>query len=81
LQSPTVRTVTLPCRVIVSTMLNHRLSEMSGFSGLVRDDQVSTSSVYTVEIVEMLTTCSRELLLVYFRTFTLFNGDEVARSL
>jgi hypothetical protein len=60
LQSPTVRT--LACRVFVSTMLNHRLLEMSGFNGLLRDDRVSTSSVYTVEVVEMLTACRSEPL-------------------
>lgn len=36
-------------------MLNHRLSDMSGLSnGFLRDDRVSTSSVYIVEVVEML---------------------------
>jgi len=60
LQSPMVRT--LPCRVFVSTMLNHRLLEMSGFNGLLRDDRVSSSSVYTVEVVEMLTACRSEPL-------------------
>jgi len=58
LQSPTVRT--LPCRVFV--MLNHRLLEMSGFNGLLDDDQVSTSSVYTVEVVETLIACRGESL-------------------
>ena len=42
-------------------MLNHRLLETSGYNGLIRDDQVSSSSVYIVEIVEMLTACRSEL--------------------
>jgi hypothetical protein len=54
---------------------------MSGFNGLIRDDQVSNSSVYIVRIVEMLTAFRSELLPVYIRNFTLFNGDEDARSL
>ena len=45
-------------------MLNHRLLEMSGVNGLLTDDRVSTLSVYTVEVVEMLTACRSEPLLV-----------------
>jgi hypothetical protein len=44
-------------------MLNHRLLEMSGFSsGFLRDDRVSTSSIYIVEVVEMPTACRSEPL-------------------
>jgi hypothetical protein len=53
LQSSTVRT--LPFRVFVSTMLNHRLLEILGFNGVSYDDRVITSSGYTVEVVGMLT--------------------------
>jgi hypothetical protein len=42
--------------------LNHRLLEVSGLSSLLSDDRVSTSSFYTVEIVEMPTACRSELL-------------------
>ena len=42
-------------------MLNHRLLEMSGFNELINNDQVSASSVYIVEIVEMPTACRGEL--------------------
>jgi hypothetical protein len=80
LQLPPVRTLR-PCRVSVSTMLNLRPLEQSGFNGLFGDDRVSTSSVYTVEIIEMLIVCRSEPLLVYIHTYTLFNGDEDARSL
>ena len=35
---------------------------MSGFNGLLDDDRVSTSSVYTVEVVETLIACRGEPL-------------------
>jgi hypothetical protein len=60
LQSSTVRT--LPFRVFVSTMLNHRLLEILGFNGVSYDDRVITSSGYTVEVVGMLTVCRSEPL-------------------
>lgn len=43
-------------------MLNHRPLELLGFNGVLYDDRVSTSSVYTVEVVGMLTVCRSEPL-------------------
>lgn len=80
MRSPTVRTYWLAECLFFRTLNRRLLLDATGYNTILRDDRVSTSSVYTVEVVEMLTACRSEPLPIW-SVYTLFNGDEDAKRL